>query len=117
MELRGTLRWVYAAVANPEPYIKVVTTLGFRPLSDPTADVGGQTVYSVLLDMGPGSVDAWLADLVGAEITAEEIRAAKMLDVDGRELVLPSGRVTLTPLEFGVMQYLTGPSRKSGVSL
>ena len=29
-----------------------------------------------------------------------------MLDVDARELVLPSGRVNLTSLEFGVMQYL-----------
>jgi len=29
-----------------------------------------------------------------------------MLDVDGRELVLTSGRVNLTSLEFGVMQYL-----------
>jgi len=57
-------------------------------------------------DAGPGSVDAWLADLVGAEITAEEFRASKMLDVDGRELVLASGRVNLTSLEFGVMQYL-----------
>jgi DNA-binding response OmpR family regulator len=55
--------------------------------------------------MGPGSVDAWLADLVGAEITAEEIRASK-LDVDARELVLASGRVNLTSLEFGVMKYL-----------
>jgi len=105
-EMRGTLRWVYTAVANPAPYIDVATTLGFRPLPEPTIDVGGQTLYSILLDMGPGSVDAWLADLVGAEITAEEIRALRTLDVDGRELVLASGRVTLTPLEFGVMQYL-----------
>jgi hypothetical protein len=106
MELRGTLRWVYTALANLEPYVEVATKLGFRPLSDPTADVGGQLLHSVLLDMGPGSVDAWLADLVGAEITAEEFRASKMLDVDARELVLTSGRVNLTSLEFGVMQYL-----------
>ena len=105
MELRGTLRWVYTAVASPEPYIEVATRLGFRPLSEPT-DVGGQRLYSILLDMGPGSVDAWLADLVGAEITAEASRAAQVLDVDGRELVLASGRVNLTSLEFGVMQYL-----------
>ena len=44
--------------------------------------------------------------LVGAEITAEEMRASKTLDIDARELVLPSGRVNLTSLEFGVMQYL-----------
>ena len=106
MEMRGTLRWVYTAVANLEPYAEVATKLGFRPLPDPTADVGGQVLHSVLLDMGPGSVDAWLADLVGAEITAEDVRASKMLDVDGRELVLASGRVNLTSLEFGVMHYL-----------
>lgn len=29
-----------------------------------------------------------------------------MLDVEARELILPSGRVGLTSLEFGVMQYL-----------
>ena len=51
-------------------------------------------------------VDAWLADLVGAEITAEENRTSKTLDIDARELVLTSGRVNLTSLEFGVMKYL-----------
>jgi hypothetical protein len=106
MELRGTLRWVYSVLAIPAPYVEVATTLGFRPLPDPTAEVGGQVLHSFILDMGPGSVDAWLADLVGAEIAAEEIRASKMLDVDARELVLTSGRVTLTSLEFGVMEYL-----------
>jgi hypothetical protein len=106
MEMRGTLRWVYSAMANPEPYAEVSTKLGFRPLPEPVANVGGQLLYSGVLDMGPGSVDAWLAGLVGAEITAEEMRAAKVLDVDARELVLSSGRVNLTSLEFGVMQYL-----------
>ena len=56
--------------------------------------------------MGPGSVDAWLAELVGAEITAEEVESSKPLDVEAHELVLSSGRVGLTSLEFGVMQYL-----------
>ena len=106
MELRGTLRWVYTAVANPAPYLEVATKLGFRPLSDAPADVGGQFLHSIVLDMGPGSVDAWLGDLVGAEITAEEMRASKLLDVDAHELVLSSGRVNLTSLEFGVMDYL-----------
>ena len=106
MEMRGTLRWVYCAMTNPEPYAEVAAKLGFRPLPESAANVGGQLLHSAILDMGPGSVDAWLADLVGAEITAEEIRAAKMLDVDARELVLASGRVNLTSLEFGVMEYL-----------
>jgi hypothetical protein len=106
MEMRGTLRWVYAAIANPEPFGDFGTRLGFRPLADPTTDVGGQILYSVLLDMGPGSVDAWLAELMGAEITAEDIESSKLLDVEAHELILSTGRVGLTSLEFGVMHYL-----------
>ncbi|HWN38709.1 MAG TPA: winged helix-turn-helix domain-containing protein [Gammaproteobacteria bacterium] len=105
VELRGTLRWVYSAVVDPVPYAGAIGPLGFRPLAG-TVDVGGQQFHSALLDMGPGSVDAWLAGLIGAEIAIEESRAAKLLDVDGRELVLAAGRVQLTSLEFGVMQYL-----------
>ena len=60
VEMRGTLRWVYTVIANPEPFGEVPARLGFRPLAEPTIDVGGQTLYSVMLDMGPGSVDAWL---------------------------------------------------------
>ena len=117
MEMRGTLQWVYTAVANLEPYAEVATKLGFRPLPDPTAEVGGQVLHSVILDMGPGSVDAWLADLVGAEITAEEIRASKMLDVDGSGAgldVRPGEPDVVGVRRDGV---LAGPSRKSRIPL
>ena len=106
VEMRGTLRWVYTVIANPEPFGEMPARLGFRPLAEPTIDVGGQTLYSVMLDMGPGSVDAWLTELVGAEITAEEVESSRVLDVEGHELSLSSGRVGLTSLEFGVMKYL-----------
>jgi len=106
LEMRGTLRWVYTVIANPEPFGEMPARLGFRPLAEPMIDVGGQTLYSVMLDMGPGSVDAWLTKLVGAEITAEEVESAKVLDVEAHELLLSSGRVGLTSLEFGVMRYL-----------
>ncbi|HEX8029031.1 MAG TPA: winged helix-turn-helix domain-containing protein [Vicinamibacterales bacterium] len=106
LEMRGTLRWVYTVVANPEPFDDVGAIMGFRPIPDLTTDVGGQLFYSAVLDMGPGSVDAWLRDLMGAEITAEDIESSKPLDVEAHELVLSSGRVGLTSLEFGVMQYL-----------
>jgi hypothetical protein len=106
VEMRGMLRWVYTVIANPEPFGEVPVKLGFRPLAEPTIDVGGQTLYSVMLDKGPGSVDAWLTDLVGAEITAEEVESSKLLDVDAHELILRSGRVGLTSLEFGVMRFL-----------
>jgi hypothetical protein len=106
VEMRGTLRWVYTVIANPEPFGEMPARLGFRPAAEPTIDVGGQTLYSVMLDMGSGSVDAWLTKLVGAEITADEVESSKVLDVDAHELILSSGRVGLTSLEFGVMQYL-----------
>lgn len=106
VEMRGTLRRVYTAVANPAPFGDVPAKLGFRPLATPIVDVGGQPLYAIVLDMGPGSVDAWLTNLVGAEITAGETRATTMLDVEARELVLPDGRIGLTSLEFGVMRYL-----------
>lgn len=106
VEMRGTLRRVYTAVANPEPFVDVGAGLGFQPLADVTTDVGGQMMYTAVLDMGPGSVDAWLAELMGSEITAEDLESSKPLDVEAHELVLSSGRVGLTSLEFGVMQYL-----------
>ena len=106
VEMRGTLRWVYTVIANPEPFGEAPAKFGFRPAAEPTIEIGGQTLYSVMLDMGPGSVDAWLTAMVGAEITAEEVESSKLLDVEAHELVLSSGRVGLTSLEFGVMQYL-----------
>jgi len=106
VEMRGTLRWVYAVIANPETSGGAAATLGFRPAAESTIDIGGQTLYSVMLDMGPGSVDAWLTAMVGAEITAEDGEASRVLDVEAHQLILSSGRVGLTSLEFGVMRYL-----------
>ena len=49
------------------------------------------------------TVDGWLARLVAAELGVEE---DGLLDCAARELVLKSGRVSLSKLEFGVMEYL-----------
>ncbi len=106
MEMRGTLRWVYVVTANPEPFREASAKLGFRPAAEPTIEVGGQMLYSAMLDMGPGSVDAWLTAMIGAEITAEDAESSRVLDVEAHELILSSGRVGLTSLEFGVMRYL-----------
>jgi len=106
VEMRGTLRWVYAVIANPEPSGGAAAKLGFRTATEPTIEVGGQILHSMMLDMGPGSVDAWLTAMVGAEITAEDVESSRVLDVEAHELILSSGRVGLTSLEFGVMRYL-----------
>src|SRR3954469_16938289 len=107
IEMRKSLRWVYMALTNPAPYGEVATRLGFRPLPEATVEIGGTAVYSFDLDMGLASVDGWLANLVGAEIAEKGVRASDLLlDIDARELVLASGRVGLTALEFGVMRHL-----------
>jgi len=114
IEMRKSLRWVYMALMNPAPYGEAATRLGFRPLTDATVDISGVTLYSFVLDMGPGSVDGWLANLVGAEIAEQGARASDLLlDIDPRELVLASGRVGLTALEFGVMRHLQERSGKA----
>jgi len=106
IEMRKSLRWVYMALMNPAPYGEVATRLGFRPLTEATVDIGGSTLYSFVLDMGPGSVDGWLASLVGAEIAEQAARPSDLLDIEARELMLPAGRISLTSLEFGVMRHL-----------
>jgi DNA-binding winged helix-turn-helix (wHTH) protein len=107
LEMRTTLRWVYVALLDPTPFVEAMTRLGFRPLAEAESVlVGTERFKSFLLDMGPGSVDAWLAQLVGHEIAAGGARAPGLLDVEARELVLSSGRVVLTSLELGVMRYL-----------
>jgi DNA-binding winged helix-turn-helix (wHTH) protein len=107
VEMRTTLRWVYVVYLDPAPFAEAMTRLGFRPLAgSEIIEVGKGSFRSFLLDMGSGSVDSWLAGLVGHEIASDGARAPKMLDVEARELVLPSGRVGLTSLELGVMRYL-----------
>ena len=106
VEMRGTLRWVYLAVADPGPYAEAATRLGFRPPSEPTVDVGGQTLYLFVLDMGPGSVDGWLTELVGAEIAGDDPPAR--VEGSSRHRTLTSAnRAPLAPgTRFGPYEIL-----------
>jgi DNA-binding response OmpR family regulator len=81
----------------------VAQTLGFRRIESADVCVDGQTYYTVFLDFGSGSVDGWLAALVGAELGVVQ---QEFLDVEARELVVGRERVRLTKLEFSVMEYL-----------
>jgi predicted Ser/Thr protein kinase len=101
--LRPRLRRVYLTLQDIGPYASAAQTLGFVPL--PGADVllDGQVYSSAVLDLGPGSVDGWLARLVAAELG---VNSSEILDVDARELVIENSRIRLTPLEFAVFRYL-----------
>ena len=105
MELRPQLRRVYTAQDDLAAHITAMRRLGFRRLPDCDVEFDGVRSQSLLLDLGPGSVDGWLAGLVAAELGIAEDHG--ILDVAARELVLGGRRVGLTPLEFGVMQHLT----------
>jgi DNA-binding response OmpR family regulator len=49
-------------------------------------------------------VDGWLAALAATELGIER---TPVLDTEARELVVNGTRMALTPLEFGVMKYLS----------
>lgn len=108
MQLRPDLRRIYVAVKDAGTYWPIVERLGFRPitLADGSLDldsVGGVPYASVFLDFGPGSVDGWLAGLVGAELGVGQEPA---VDETTHELMVGGQRVPLTPLEFGVLKVL-----------
>jgi DNA-binding response OmpR family regulator len=100
---RPNLRRVYLTVQDLSPYAAVALRLGFQPLMDEGSTATVEGYFTALLDLGPSSVDGWLARLVAAELGVEE---DGLLDCAARELVLKSGRVSLSKLEFGVMEYL-----------
>lgn len=103
MSARG-LSHVFLAVRSLAPYATVATGLGFRPAPAATVTLDAANYHSAILAFGPGSVDGWIARLVAAEIGIER---GEILDACARELVLPTGRVHLTPMKFGVFERLS----------
>ena len=85
------------------PYAAVLQTLDFQVLADSNPQGKGDGCSTAMLDFGPSSVDGWLARLVAAELGVED---NGFLDCPARELVLQGGRVSLSKLEFGVIEYL-----------
>jgi hypothetical protein len=103
MELRPSLRRVYLTVVDLPTYAPVATELGFRPIESAAVGGDGRTYHTAMLDFGSGSVDAWIARLVASELGIEE---DDLLDRDRRALKLGDERIDLTPLEFGLLEYL-----------
>jgi hypothetical protein len=48
-------------VADPEPLMPALVTLGFAPLEQPVV-VGDVAFHLAALDFGPESIDGWLAN-------------------------------------------------------
>ena len=56
-------------------------------------------------EIGPGSIDGWLSDVVGRELATDE---PTVLDPAARRLVLDGRGVALTRLELDVLRHLQG---------
>jgi hypothetical protein len=102
LELRPNLRRVYLTVQDLTPYAAVAETLGFQVLRGGDAPPPSRGTI-LMLDFGPSSVDGWLARLAAAELGFDD---NGLLDCAARELVLEGRRISLSKLEFGVMEYL-----------
>jgi hypothetical protein len=102
--MRPHLGRLYFAVADPEPLIPALLTLGFAPLEEPVV-IGDVGFHLAALDFGPESIDGWLASLAAAELG---IPRSPLLDAGDRTVDVQGRRVRLSPLEFGVLEALHG---------
>jgi hypothetical protein len=100
--LRPHLGRLYLGVRDPRPFLDALRTLGFRPFDEPI-EVGGEPFHLAALDFGPDSVDGWLNRIAAAELGE---RDQPFLDARDRSVDVGSGRVQLSPLEFGVLNTL-----------
>lgn len=115
LELRPRLRWVYTCYCDAELHRRPLEQLGFRLKDEGRPVFDGVLQHTFRLDMGMGSVDGWLGNLLAqetGEATAEAAYYSPLLDEQARELVVNGSRIGLTPLEFGVFAYLVArPNR------
>src|SRR5215469_7955164 len=103
LEMRPGLRRIYSLAADLPAALSQLAPLGFAPLPDGTAEIGGTTYHALYNDFGPSSIDGWLTDLAAREMLIDN-RA--LLDPGRRQLILDGTRADLTKLEFDVLQYL-----------
>jgi hypothetical protein len=105
MEMRPALRRIYSGVFDAATYLPVLEPLGFEALPGGEVSVDGRTFHTLCLDMGPNSVDGWLAWLVGSGLGIGE-EDDELLDPANRQAIVGGRRVDLTKLEFDLMAYL-----------
>ena len=104
MEMRPALQRAYLTLNDMAPYAAAAQQLGFSVPGECERNLDGRAYYTARLDFGSDSVDGWLANLAAEELDLAPIKP--ILDREARELVFDEGRAMLTPLEFGVLDYL-----------
>lgn len=74
MELRPDLRRLYTTVKNINVYAPIITPLRFKPVNNSEITIDNDTFYSAFLDFGNKSVDGWLQNLIGEELSSISIQ-------------------------------------------
>lgn len=106
MQMRPRLRRIYSVVVDLSRLAPIFVPLGFAPAGD-AITLDGVAAQPVWLDFGPGSVDGWLARLVGLETTAPPA-AGTVTGLSSRELevlrLVSAGR---TNREIGELLFIS----------
>ena len=106
MQMRPRLRRIYSVVVDLPRLAPIFVPLGFAPAGD-AITLDGVAAQPVWLDFGPGSVDGWLARLVGLETTAPP-PAGTVTGLSSRELevlrLVSAGR---TNREIGELLFIS----------
>jgi DNA-binding response OmpR family regulator len=109
IRMRSVLRRVYTTAIDAEVYGPVLHRLGFELMGDLETEIGSCHYQTAVLDFGPRLFLGWLDVHVRASLQVEE----DFLDFEAREIVLGESRIGLTPLEFGVISYLSDHEGKA----
>jgi hypothetical protein len=103
LELRPHLRRLYLSVPDVDSALTALAPLGFTALPGAPVQIGDDAHWTLMNDFGPGSIDAWLREVVGRELAADE---PAVLDLAERRLVLDGRGVDLSRLELDVLRHL-----------
>jgi Transcriptional regulatory protein, C terminal len=111
LELRPHLRRLYTPVPGVDRALTVLAPLGFVALPGAPVQIGEDAHWTLVNDFGPGSIDGWLTEVVGRELSADE---PTVLDPAARRLVLDGRGVDLSHLELDVLRHL---QRRQGIAV
>lgn len=103
LTMRPALRRIYTCAHNLEGMGATLEPLGFAPLGDGPLRLDGAAFEIYCNELGPASIDGWLASLAARDVLAD---AGAVLDADERVLVLDGERIAFSPLEYGVLACL-----------
>lgn len=102
---RLRLRRMYGPLDVRSDYVEPFRHVGMAPLPGYEQVMDGGVQHLLMLDVGPGRLNGWLAGLLAAESVAGGMPALSLDDVS-RQLIVEGRNVALSPLELKLMRHL-----------